>query len=341
MAELFPALFGNAPTKERIGASLIGGRIPHAFIIGGAVGSGKLTLALEIAAALLCESGGKTIPCGSCSVCKRVKERSHTDLKILERARDKATIGVAEVKDFRHDMFLSPSESERKVYIIREADRLTPEAQNSLLIILEEPPKNVFIILLAESLDKLLTTVRSRAQYIPMQRFTTEEIDAYLRDRSPEAARLARTDEKKYRELLTLADGRIGRALSLLTGKEMKSCENEREDAESVIKALYTGVPFSEIYKTMSLLPKQRAELIAIFEDVINALRDTAVLRLVERRELIFFSSSEEASNAAEGIKPRRVGRLIDLFTRATEELSKNVGVQPYLTLLAAEIKTI
>ena len=341
MAEFFPALFGNESTKERIGNALVGGRIPHAFLIGGAVGSGKFTLALEIASALLCKSGGNTVPCGGCDICRRIREGSHTDVKLLERKDDKATIGVSEVKDFRQDMFLSPSESDKKIYIIREADRLTPEAQNSLLIVLEEPPKNVFIILLASSLDKILTTVRSRAQYIAMQRFTTEQIDAYLKSNSQDGARLSRIDEKRYRELLTLADGRIGRALMLLSGKEMKSCENEREDAESVIRALYTGVPFSEIYKTLHSLPKQRGELTAVFEDTMNALRDATAEKLSGGAELIFFSTRDAAADAAEGIKQRRIGRIFDLLAWACEQLSKNVGVQPLLTLLAAKIKTI
>jgi hypothetical protein len=127
----------------------------------------------------------------------------------------------------------------------------------------------------------------------------------------------------------------------LLSGKEMKSCENEREDAESVIRALYTGVPFSKIYKTLHSLPKQRGELTAVFEDTMNALRDATAEKLSGGAELIFFSTRDDAADAAEGIKQRRIGRIFDLLAWACEQLSKNVGVQPLLTLLAAKIKTI
>ena len=154
----FPRLIGNGETKERLGRAIESGTLPHAFLIGGPSGSGKSTLAIEIAAALNC----------------------FPDVKVLAKKKDKATLGVEAVKDFREDMFLSSTESENKIYIIDDAESMTPEAQNSLLKVLEEPPKSVNIILLAKECDRILTTIKSRTQYIPMSRFDEGELAEQL-----------------------------------------------------------------------------------------------------------------------------------------------------------------
>ena len=133
MSKYFSALFGNEATKARIGRAITDGTLPHAFLVSGPEGSGKATLATEIAAALNCERrGGGELPCHMCNSCRRIKDGSFIDVKWLEKPKDKMTIGVGEVRTFREDMFLSATESDYKVYIIDDADRMTPNAQNAL-----------------------------------------------------------------------------------------------------------------------------------------------------------------------------------------------------------------
>ena len=138
MRRYFPALLGNEKTKSRIGAAIDGGTLPHALLIGGAFGSGKTTLAIEIAAALNCEKkgdGASSLPCGECGCCKRIRELNFPDLKVLSKPKDRATLGVDAIKDFREDMFLSSTESDYKIYVIDDAETMTTEAQNALLVL--------------------------------------------------------------------------------------------------------------------------------------------------------------------------------------------------------------
>ena len=168
MRTFFPSIFGNSFHKNRIATAILEGRLPHALLIDGPGGSGKRLFALEIASALNCECANddtRPLPCGRCNSCRRIKEGSFTDVKVLSRSDQKATIGVKEIKDFRADMYLSATESKYKIYIIDEAEKMTTEAQNALLIILEEPPKNVVILLLASGTDSILTTIKSRTSY--------------------------------------------------------------------------------------------------------------------------------------------------------------------------------
>ena len=139
MRKYFSALYGNSALKTRLGTAIDRGTLPHAFLVTGPSGSGKKTFALELAAAINCErknDGTLPLPCRECNTCKRIIENNYTDITRLSRQSGKATIGVEEVRLFRDDMFLSPTESSFKTYIIEEADKLTANAQNALLTVL-------------------------------------------------------------------------------------------------------------------------------------------------------------------------------------------------------------
>ena len=111
MASYFPALYGNADTKERLGRAIAGGRLPHALILSGPRGSGRRTLAREIAAALVCEGRGDPLPCGTCENCRRVREGIFPDLHIVAPDEGKSLIPVAKIREMRAEMSLSAVES--------------------------------------------------------------------------------------------------------------------------------------------------------------------------------------------------------------------------------------
>ena len=132
MRDFLPGLFGNDAAKLRIGLAIENKTLAHAFLICGPEGSGKTTLALEMAAAVNCENKNDprhSLPCHSCNTCRRIRSGGFVDIKFLERKGDKQTIGVSEIRDYREDMFLSSSESDHKIYIIKDADKMTPNAQ--------------------------------------------------------------------------------------------------------------------------------------------------------------------------------------------------------------------
>ena len=291
---VFSRLFGNDAAKARIANLIRTKRMPHAFLIDGGEGSGKMTLAMEICAALNCESvNDSALPCHACNSCQRIMNGSFTDVKILEKQPDKATIGVGEVKEFRADMFLTSTESEYKIYIINNAERMTPEAQNALLIILEEPPKNVIIILLADGTDKILTTIKSRTQYIAMSRFTTAELKDYLLKSSQEAMRLMRTDEHRLDEILVSADGRIGRAKILLDARLSERDKQRRDMIVGIVTAMKSRTDYSRLYTAISALPTKRDELGDILEGLQDALRDMLLSYKSHRFAPIFFTSCD------------------------------------------------
>lgn len=338
----FPRLIGNNETKERLGRSIESGTVPHAFLIGGPSGSGKSTLASEISAAMNCENRNNKsfpLPCGECSNCRRIYEGNFPDVKILQKKKDKATLGVEAVKDFREDMFLSSTESEHKIYIIDDAESMTPEAQNALLKVLEEPPTAVSIILLAKECDRILTTIKSRAQYIAMSRFDDSEIADYLLSHSSEARALKAADESRFIGLIMSADGRIGLATELMSKRMSDETSEERSEIIDLIRAIGQKSSYADIYSAVSHFPNKRAELLGALERLMNALRDLILIKYHSNAKTLFFSSAKEAREICKDISAKRLIRVYDVVNETHSLICRNANIPNIMASLSSKIR--
>lgn len=338
MRRIFTRLYGNEDIKSRLGAAILSGRQNHALLICGPRGSGKRTLAKEISAALNCENKDNDrlpLPCCACNTCRRIYGDNYTDIKVLSREASKATIGVEELRIFREDMFLSATESEHKIYIINEADKLTANAQNALLKVLEEPPSNVMILLLCEEGDKILSTIKSRSQLITMQRFSAEKISEYLTDTKI----LGSFDRERLENDVMSADGRIGRAIEII--ENPTEVEQSRRTTLDIIAALKMSAPYSELYLAITSLPQRRAELLEALSEILLAISDLVKIKLSKRAPLSFFSGREQAEEIAEGITLKKLLSVHDAVMSAIEDTSKNANVSALIACLGAKIKLI
>ncbi len=197
---------------------MVAGRVPHAILISGPAGIGKTTLALDLAAGLLCDDPDPVArPCRACRGCRLVERGRHPDVHRLAPAgpgdqirignRDRPEDGT--VRRLASDLVLMSVEGGPRLAIIERADRLTDDAQAALLKTLEEPPAGVTIVLCADDEDRLLPTVRSRSARIRLGPVATREIEAILAESGvaepPLAARLARISAGRPGAAQTLA----------------------------------------------------------------------------------------------------------------------------------------
>ena len=339
MSKLFPTLHGNEASKKRIARALQGGRLPHAFLIDGPEGSGKLTYARLISAAANCTDKSADLPCGVCNNCRRILADGFVDVKILSRTSDKATLGVSEVKEFREDVYLSPTESEYKIYIICDAEKLTPEAQNSLLIVLEDPPPGVILMLLACGTDKILTTIKSRAQYVSMSRFSDSEIKEYLLANEQAAKAMQRSDPEGFELLVLNACGIIGRAKALLDPKNSREMREDHDMLADILDAMSPKVNYATLYKRITMLPTKRDELARALEGLMSGLRDMIVERNGGTAPLLFYSDRQRARALGRDIGKRRLASYFDIVNKAHAENYKNANITALLVNLAAGIK--
>ncbi len=141
-------------------------RLKHAYIISSADPALGRQRAMEIAAAAVCRSPSDQ-PCGVCRACRKAAAGIHPDIVTLRRLEDskgrpRREIVVDQIRAMAADAVVLPNESERKVYLIEDADTMNVSAQNAALKLLEEPPAGVIFLLCAVNPQQLLPTVRSR-----------------------------------------------------------------------------------------------------------------------------------------------------------------------------------
>lgn len=135
----------------------------HAWLLTGPPGSGRSVAARCFAAALQCPQHG----CGECRECRTAKEGSHADVDVV--ATSGLTIGVDQARDLVRLGSLRPSVGRWRVIIIEDADRLTEQAANALLKIIEEPVSRTVWLLCAPSLDDVIVTIRSRSRHVRLR----------------------------------------------------------------------------------------------------------------------------------------------------------------------------
>lgn len=332
---VFPALPGNDRLKKILGGDILAGKLGHAYILEGPAGSGKHTAALAAAAALSCENrrnSRHTLPCGQCLVCRKIAEGVSPDVLFIRRPEDRASVGVEQIRALREDLYIAPNENEKKVYILEEADKMTAQAQNALLLSLEEPPPYVTFFLLTENALSLLETIRSRAPVLRMQLFGAQQIAELLKN-DRRYASLAVSDPDHFAESVTAGGGALGRTKALLsrTSPEIAGFPELRADAMRFVSLLFTKDP-AEASRMLLSLPKAREEVLQLLRLVLFALRDLCVCKKGADVPMMFFLSREESRALQEKTGLRRLNAAYGAVTEAYLDIQNNASVQTVCT---------
>ena len=291
-----PGLLGNRRLARKLGDEILAGSLSHAYIISGPRGSGKHTLALNIAAALACENKSKDslpLPCGRCLNCEKILGGISPDISVIG-LEDKASIGVDVIRQIRLDTLKAPNDTETKVYIIEDADKMTVQAQNAFLLTLEEPPSYVLFLLLCERPEELLETVRSRAPVLRTEPLSAEQIADRLAQ-EPQMAQLKKNSPDEFYETVMAADGKLGTALRLANAERRQEVLDARRHAEEFVVAMSRRSAGSDTFDVLSAFPKGRAEISDRLTLIITALRDLCLLKRSEDAPLCFYYSREDA----------------------------------------------
>lgn len=205
---IFP-LVGNEKIRLSVENFVSLKRIPHAIIIEGDYGTGRHTLANFLANAAVCSE--QNSPCGSCRNCNLAKSLSHPDIATITPLDGKKNIAVSQIRELREEAYIKPHEAEKRVFIIDFADTMNPQSQNALLKVLEEPPKTVMFILIAESKASLLDTIISRCVILSTNAPEFSAAFDYIKSKTT-------SEPSLIEQALKSSQNNIGKALEILNG---------------------------------------------------------------------------------------------------------------------------
>ena len=326
----FSALYGNDELKKHLSSAIENRTLSHAYIIEGAEGSGRRTLCRLIAAALACKDTKKR-PCRNCPMCEKILSKNAADVHEIDTDGDK-TLKAREIRTLRSDMYLSPTEADYKVYIIDDAEKMTVQAQNALLIILEEPPENTLIFLLTQNSSLLLPTIRSRAQILRTSLFSSEELSEYLPTVSREAAKLKLERPLVFSALLQSAGGTIGGAMSALSPEVSSAILEKRAAVDALLLMLTRRRVFSDLLDAVYAFPQKRTALTEHFSLFSLAVRDLILLKKCENAPLLYFENRERAEEAATHLGISRLLRLYSAAETAIFDIEANANISALVT---------
>ncbi|QCX33473.1 AAA family ATPase [Caloramator sp. E03] len=244
-------------------------RLSHAFMIVGPEGIGKSIFAKYIASLLLCK--GEQKPCGKCISCIKVQHGNHPDVKVISSSK---SIGIDIIREIINDVNIKPYEGDKKVVIVKGADKITLEGQNALLKTLEEPIEDTTIILLAEKFDLILDTITSRCQVFHLGKVAPYKIEEYLINQGIE--------KEKAKTLSSLSDGIVGNALKYLDSKYVLL----REEATKALKDIIRSDKIT-IMDRLDFFLSEKENINEIFDIMISVLRDIVILKLTKDKDCI------------------------------------------------------
>ena len=323
---IFEGLIGNEDIKNTLGNAIANSEFLHAYIIEGAKGTGKHTVARLAACNILCTDKNCT-DAKKCNMCQKILNDNCTDVRFFDAFK------VDDVRKIKETLYESPTECEYKIYVLNNVEKMNVKAQNALLISLEEPPKNVIFFLLCTDATVLLETIRSRAQILRTKPLTGEQIKEYLSNKG-----ISVPDEGRLEEIILSSGGSLGYVLSMLDQGQADTLIKERERARDFATKLLLN-DASTITMLSSMFNTTRDKLKELFTLSLVVLRDLAAVKKAKDAPLCFFTSHREAQALASGHTVQKILYTFSLVEGGIESLNSNSNVPNTLVSLISNSK--
>ncbi|MEE3343506.1 MAG: hypothetical protein VZS44_05405 [Bacilli bacterium] len=143
-------------------------KISHAYLIDGNNNEDAFDFVMAIVKFLICENNYTMFDkCGNCNICKRIDDNNYSEVKIIDS--DGLIIKKEQLLELQSDFSKFGVEGNKRIYVIKDCDKMNKFASNSLLKFLEEPNDNIIAILFTNNVHKLLPTIISRCQYVRLK----------------------------------------------------------------------------------------------------------------------------------------------------------------------------
>ena len=288
------------------------------YIFSGPEGIGKKAVAKIVAQKLNCTAQEEK-PCGSCSSCLKIDNLQHPDLHIIEN--DAAQIKIEDIRSLQKEASFRPYEGAMKVFIIDDAHRLNPDAANSLLKVLEEPPKGSLIILITHKPQNIFKTILSRCKVIkfsPLARTFLEDvlIKNYF------------IDKLTAHFLSFYAEGRLGLALRL---KDSKIIQEKNR--------IFDGFLLSDKPLDHNLAGQSKEQLRVCLNILASWFRDVYLLKAgMSDREVIHLDRQSDLLKLIHRFSFKQLDGIMTAISESSLYLENNINSKLLLHNLGAQL---
>ncbi|MBI5426953.1 MAG: DNA polymerase III subunit delta' [Nitrospinae bacterium] len=268
----FNRVLGQDLAKQIIQKALLNGSVAHAYLFYGPESIGKKLAAVEFAKALNCQVSGPADGCDECPSCRKIEQGTHPDFFFLEPTKTSSSaregaIRIEDVRELQRRLNFLPYEGKTKVAVVDSAELMNPQAGNSFLKTLEEPPSNTVLILIASNPRQLLPTIVSRCQGIRFQPLRAGEIKRILR--------LQEGLEPEEIELRTAQSmGQVEKALNVDTART----DQLRRDLVEMIGTV-SHARVDAVFAWSRTCAKQSDSIPEVLDQLTVLLRDLAFLK--------------------------------------------------------------
>ena len=333
----FSPLVDQKRPARLLSAALYRGNLPHAFLFTGIDGIGKKSAAMALAMAGNCAhrptgntGSPKTLAapdelhfCGKCPACKKILSGNHPDILLV--AADGPIIKVDQVRTLCARLALKPYEADTRFAIIPDAHKLNPEAGNTLLKILEEPPGQTVFILTASQGSDILPTIVSRCQQIRFHPLSLESVQAYIQHTHD-------VGEETAAVMAAMAGGSTTRADAIAKSGWMARRNWIIDELEALPELpVNLCLAFSEI------LAKNKQWLFTAFELMKNWLRDTVVCQYAPHR-IVNQDLLEQLSIKSKQADVKQLLQKIKAIEKAEKDIQSNANLRLTLDLLVLSL---
>lgn len=280
--------------------------LSHAHIIAGPDGIGKSIMAKMFAMKIL----GKT------------EDINYAD--IIHYRSEKASLGIDEVRRIIEEVSKKPYEGDRKVIIIHGGDKLTVQAQNAMLKTIEEPPKGVYIILLTESLELLLDTIKSRCQIYKLTPLSKNDMLKYLKS-------IGETDENRISAALSYAEGIPGRADRILNDEELDKLRNLIIDLLNEVNNRNEN----SVLEFENKFSKYKNEKDEVLNLLASFIRDIIVYKELENKDIIInVDKIEFVGKLALALSYNKLNTMLNCVEDARKNFKNNISYSMTMSVM-------
>jgi len=296
--------------------AILQNRLHHAYLLTGARGIGKTSLARIFAKSLNCEKGPTPNPCNQCSNCLAITKGNFLDVQEIDGA---SNTSVESVRELREQVKYMPAAGKYKIYIIDEVHMLSNAAFNALLKTLEEPPANSSVILITARPDSLLPTIRSRSQRLTFAPLSISEMETYL------AANYRRPPEDTAL-LARVCEGRIGQAMAI----DLSEYRRERRELIELLELLASGEDRYRLLKAAEYFGKQERDAFERkFDLLARLLRDLILLEAGRPvADIVNIDEAQRLTGLSSQTGGRRLMEWVEKFRDLRANLVININRQ-------------